>query len=192
MVSKILLVGVAGLLITQASSSANRATKNQESTRSMSQSEQGVHIEYLCTGQRESIFSDESDKGIWLTLKNTSRRTVFLRTYRRPSAKNPCNPKIRSEVGIDYEVVEKESYRSEEKEIKELPVGRLKPETHVVIKLKPHQSVVFSVAREHLAHKRAVYVSFWYAPDKTVQTRNRPHELRAYFYAFELPENKLR
>jgi hypothetical protein len=192
MLSKILLVGIAGLLIAQAVSSADRARKNQEPTIPTTQSE-GVHIEYLCAGQRESIFSYESDKGIWLTLKNSSRRTVFVRTYRRPRTENPCSPNVRSEVGIDYDVVQKETYRSEEKEIKELPIERLKPETSIVVRVKPHRSIVFSVAREHLTPKRAIYVTFWYAPDKAVQSKKKRQELsRAYFYAFELPQTKLR
>jgi hypothetical protein len=142
-----------------------------------------VQIEYVCSGPRQSIFSDESRDGIWLRLRNNSDRTLFIRTYRKPRTKTPCAREAGSEVGLQYEVVEKESYTSEEKEIKELPAGRLKPETHVVIKVKPHNSIVFSAAREHLSLNRAIYITFWYAQPK--------QELRrAYFYAFELPANE--
>jgi hypothetical protein len=149
-----------------------------------------VHISYVCAGQRESVFSDESAEGMWLTLRNDSGRSIFLRTYRRPRPRHPCAAGVKREVGIYYEVVEKESYTSEEKQLPDLPVGYPRPEIYMIIELKPHSSVVFSVAREHLTPKRAIYVNFWYSQKRRTGVSNEKDETlrRAYFYSSELPE----
>jgi len=149
-----------------------------------------VQIEYICTGPRESIFSDESNEGVWLRLTNNSRRTLFIRTYPKPKTKDSCARKAKQEVGIYYEVVEKKGYASAEREITELPADRPIPGTGVVVKVKRGKSIIFSVAREHLAANRAIYVTFWYGQ---TETRQKIEELsRAYFYAFELPDRTAR
>src|SRR5215212_3110717 len=149
-----------------------------------------VQIEYVCAGPRETIFSDESNDGVWLRLKNNSRRTLFIRTYPKPNTKDSCARNAKREVGIPYEVVEKRGYGSEERELKELPADRPIPGTYVVIKVKPGKSIIFSVAREHLVANRAIYVTFRYG---RTQAKQKFEELsRAYFYAFELPDRTAR
>lgn len=159
-------------------------TTRRQRVQNLPQNKGAVQIEYVCSGPRESIFSDESRDGVWLRLTNNSRRPLFIRTYRQQKTKNSCARKAGPEVGIQYEVVEKRSFAAAEREISELPFERLKPGTNLVIKLQPHKSILFSVAREHLTPNRAIYLNFWYAPDAY------PKQLsRAYFYAFQLPND---
>lgn len=142
-------------------------------------------ITYLRSGKRKSPFVGESSDRIWLRLFNDSKKTLQVYGYSftetQKLLKNRGN-----ELNIFYEVVEKECDDGNEKETKVYLSGS-KLERDVLLNLKPKASIIFSVPKEHLLSKRAIYIPYQCIKNCSTDTK-QPNELqKAVFFAFELP-----
>lgn len=142
-------------------------------------------IDYIRTGQRVSIFSDERANRIWLRLTNTSKKTLKFQAFTGEETANYLKG-IGTELDFYYEVIEKENCNSEDKEIKEHPTGYTRAETYLSVNLKPGKSLIFSVAQQYLSPKRAIYITY-----KCIRGCNKEEKdklQKAYYFASELPE----
>lgn len=142
-------------------------------------------IEFVKFGERESDYGYEGVERIWLRFKNTSKKTL------RFSAKSDQRTldflmRKNDELGIYYDVVNKNGCDSEEAGIDELPIGYTRREVYYVITLKPRETFDFSVARKFLSPGRAVYIT--YHCSRKCKAIEKDESKKAYFFSSDLPK----
>lgn len=147
--------------------------------------ESDYSFKFVKFGQREPIFSNEDNVGVWLRFTNKSNKTLTFQASIGGETKNFVKS-IGDELNIYYEVVEKENCGSENKGIEELPIGYRRVETYFTIDLEPKKSFIFSVAKQYFLPNRAIYITY----KCTKNCEKEEGKLKkAYFFASELPKS---
>jgi hypothetical protein len=149
-----------------------------------------VYLTLERVGTREPRRQGESSAGVWLRLHNNTRWRIKLQAYGLSSIFIEGDEK---EVGLYYEVgsIPKSGSRFREvgappvKEEPECPAPLLLyGDLRSGLELAPGQSVVFSVAREHLCKNLYVTVTFRYG----WEPYGEEPEHRVRFYGSDVPE----
>ena len=156
----------------------NKSKTNLQSEVQLDDQRQTVYITYERAGKLESLYADESDQRIWFKLHNNTRWAI--------SFASGAVPKAFGDTGINYEV---EAIRPQEKDQVQVPLGRPLKHVYSPFKLSSGRSILFSVAREHIAKGLALRISFnyeWEDTDRVSEGREPRHYV--YFYSTYLPE----
>ncbi len=135
------------------------------------QNQPTVYITFVRTGERESIRTDQSDQGVWLRLHNNTRWRIYIRSITGA-------PSVEGHLLL-YEIVPEDRTRN----IANLPIGE-SSNKRTIIDVPPGKSVLFSVAREHLAPGLTIGVAFLYIWELS---RNDEPEHLVYFGSSQLP-----
>lgn len=140
-------------------------------------------IDYVKSGQRESIYSSEDKNRVWVRFTNKSQKTLKIEASDGQQTLDYLKG-IDKEVAVYYEVVDKENCNFEDKEIKELPIGYTRRETYIEIELKPEESLIFSVAQQYLLPNRAIYIT--YKCSQKCGRGEKDKVEKAYYFTSEL------
>lgn len=171
-----------------------------------------VYITFERAGERKPLYASESNQGVWLRLHNNTRWAVNFCTVGMS-----IGPKIaplylsdgRSVAGLrdgvevimchGVEVVDRYESKAtpeggividESVEVPNPPVGYNRGHVFSSAWLPPGGSVIFSVPREHLAKRLAIYITFNYEWEYGARTfRSDEPEHRVYFRASDLPKS---
>ncbi len=150
-----------------------------------------VYLKFERVGKREPRKNGESNEGVWLRLYNNTRWKIHIQAYGLDGlAFLRGNEK---EVGLYYEVglvpkpstrfVEVDGPPAPEKPLCEAPLLRY-GDLRSGVELQPTESIVFSVAREHLCENLYVTVKFRYE----WESYGDEPEHRVRFYGFDVPD----
>jgi hypothetical protein len=142
-------------------------------------------IDFIRFGERESIFTYESNNRIWLRLTNKSQKTLRFDAFTGQETKDFVT-KDGKELNVYYDVVEKENCESKDKEIEEMPFGYRRVENYFSIDIKPERSIIFSISQKYLSINRAIYVTYTCSLNCEVEDKDKPK--KAYFFVSELPK----
>jgi hypothetical protein len=123
-----------------------------------------VYISFERAGKREPQLNGESDEGIWLRLHNNTRWSIKLDMNDVSSAEF-------GDADLFYEVV------ADEKVVVDMRCHACSMDS-----VRPGQSLLFSVPREHLAKGRAIRISFAYEweEDASRSTVGEPQHLVSF------------
>jgi hypothetical protein len=179
----------------------------------ISKEKPSVYTTFERAGQRERLYAAESDQGIWLRLHNNTKWSINIATLSAYLGEKTSLIRLsdgRSVFGLregveisprhGIEVVDHYESRkmpdgsihiNESVGLPNPPVGYNKG-GHIIANawLAPGRSVIFSVPKEHLAKRLAIFVSFKYEWETAERDDggNEP-EHRVYFRAADLPES---
>jgi hypothetical protein len=148
-----------------------------------------ARIEFVRYGKRPSIYTDESDERVWLRVINQSAKETL--TFDAEDSQRTLDFVRRKSKELDmyYETVTKEDSASEDEIVAERPVGYTRREAYNIVALKPGQSFIFSVARQHLSKGRAIYIVYYF--DKKKAASAEDGDLRkTYYFASQLPNGR--
>lgn len=191
------------------SQEAQRAANNEKV--SLQKDRPTVYLTFEREGKREPIHPSESNEGIWLRLHNNTKWTInfcTLSLYIPPrvspihlaDGRSVLGLKENVEVDMCHGVEELKRYetqvrrKSEKKETEsikgsERQVGYDTGDVFSSAWLPSGGSVIFSVPREHLSRRLAVFVRFNYESEYGDRTfRSDGPEHRVYFRAADLPQ----
>ncbi len=143
-------------------------------------------IVYVKSGQKESIYSDESKDRVWLEFTNKSKKTLKILASDDKETLDFLRG-VSKEVALYYEVVEKEYCTSKDKEVKELPLAYTRRESYYAIDLKPGQSFIFNVAQQYLSSNKAIYITYECLRGCSKEEKGKSQ--KAYYFSSELPKN---
>lgn len=170
-----------------------------------------VYITFERAGDRMPSHTEESNKGLWLSLHNNTRWTISFCTESSYIGRKTTGQRLNdgrvvlglregTEVSACYEVEAVRAYESGRNPqgglFTEQPVTTQQPPIgtrgHLLATswLPPGRSVIFSIPREHLAKHLAIYVLFnyeWETGERDLGNGEPQH--RVYFRASDLPEN---
>jgi hypothetical protein len=169
---------------------AQRKSVSRASDVRISKRHPTVYITFERIGKREPVRLEESNAGVWLRLHNNTRWKIHLQAYGLSSTFLKGNEK---EVGLYYEVGSIPKPRSRLREVG-VPASREDPGCEVPllmygdlrsgIYVASGDSIVFSVAREHLCKNLYVAIAFRYA----WQPDGDESEHKVKFYGLDVPE----
>lgn len=172
-----------------------------------------IYLTYEKIGPRKRIYAEESEQGIWLRLHNNTKWSINIATLslyigektnliRLSDGRNVFGLRDGVEISPRHGVEVVDRYESrkmpdgsvhidENVDVPNPPVGYNKG-GHVSASawLASGHSIIFSVPREHLAKRLAIFVSFKYEWEtaERVDGSNEP-EHRVWFRAADLPKN---
>jgi hypothetical protein len=172
-----------------------------------------IYITFEKIGPRKRIYASESDQGIWLRLHNNTKWSINIATLsayigektgliRLGDGRNVIGLRDGVEISPRHggEVVDRYESRkmpdgsvhiNENVDVPNSPVAYNKG-GHVSGSawLASGHSVIFSVPKEHLAKRLAIFVSFRYEWEVAEQgDENNEPEHRVWFRAADLPKN---
>lgn len=145
-----------------------------------------ARIEFVRYGKRPSDYSNESDDRVWLRFVNQSKKISLTFDAQDSQRTLEFLGRINKELDIYYEMVKKDSCDSEDEVVKERPVGFTRREAYYTVTLKPGQSFIFSVARQHLSKGYAIYLVY-YLGKKSAGSDDDSELKKAYFFDSQLP-----
>lgn len=150
-----------------------------------------VFVSFDHFGKREPLESGESNEGVWLRLHNNTRTSIFFASF--------SVPKSLGEVGMFYDIVSA-SYASNYHDpsvptspakVQDLPVGYPLGHTSSAYLLRPGETVLFSVPREHLPESVGLRINFnyeWELEGEMESVRKGEPKHFVFFYSSRLPK----
>ncbi|RMG01936.1 MAG: hypothetical protein D6735_11040 [Acidobacteria bacterium] len=175
------IIFVLAIIVCFVFSMSTEAQKRETSTKDMRiiKNRPSVYISFEREGNRKPLHTGDSNKGVWLRLHNNSKWRIWVCMW--------DVPKEYGEKELTYEVERYEkSGNCEETPLSTDPEGSCPLEL-----MKPGESVLFSVPREHLAEGLAIKVNFLYEwdidSDGSISDLEPKHYV--YFYSSQIPKN---
>ncbi len=137
-----------------------------------------VYISFEREGLRKPFRTGDSNKGIWLRFHNNSKWQVGTCMF--------DVPKQYGDKDLSYEVESSKRLKGNE----DTPVAGDPEGSCLLGFMKPGESILFSVPREHLAEGLAIKVMFQYEWDMDSDGFINDSEPKhfAYFYSSEIPK----
>jgi hypothetical protein len=172
-----------------------------------------VYVTFERAGPRKGVYAEESEQGIWLRVHNNTKWAINIHTQSLYLGEKTELIRLgdgRSIFGLregveispchGVEIVDRYESRkmpdgsvhiNENVDVSDPPVGYCKG-AHISASawLASGRSVIFSIPKEHLAKRLAIFVSFnyeWETTEKDDGSREPKH--RVYFRAADLPAN---
>jgi hypothetical protein len=142
-------------------------------------------IEFVRYGKRPSIYINESDERVWLRFVNQSKKTLIFDAQDSQRTIDFLG-RISKELDIYYEMVKKENCGSDDEIVRDRPVGYTRREAYYTVTLKPGQSFIFSVARQHLSKGHAIYLVYSFSK-KGDRTDEDTGPKKVYFFDSQMP-----
>ncbi len=157
----------------------------------LDQAEPSVYVSFDHFGARQPLEAGESSDGVWLRLHNNTRSSIFLASF--------SVPKALGQVGMFYEIVSAaydDNYRDPsvpkpDTKLQDLPVGYTLGHTSSAYLLRPGQTVLFSVPREHLPESVGLRITFnyeWELEGEMESVRTGEPKHFVFFYSSRLPK----
>jgi hypothetical protein len=141
-------------------------------------------------GKREPLKAGEGGEGIWLRLHNNTRVTIFLPSFSVPKALGQAGMFYDIVLAVNRDYDYDPSLPDPGIQVKEVPAGYTLGHTSGAYLLRPGQSVLFSVPREHLPEGVALKIAFnyeWELEDDLGAVRVGEPEHFVFFYSSSLP-----
>jgi hypothetical protein len=132
----------------------------------------------------------EKGKDVWLRLYNNSCWDLKIPTFSMYMSKVPdsANPgKFKIAFAIQDGAAANVFYNVEEQDRKGVPWGG---DSYSISVLRPGNSIVFPVFREHLEKSRSIYVNFNYGWEMKQFSNNLTPLHRSFFWSYRLEEVK--
>lgn len=172
-----------------------------------------VYLTLERTGQRERVYAEESNEGVWLRLHNNTKWPICVSTessylgektslIRLSDGRSVFGLREGVEISPRHGVEVFDRYES-----RKAPDGSVKINDNIAAPnppigydkgghisahawLPPGRSVIFSLPKEHLAKRLAIFVTFkydWETAERDDGSKEPEH--RVYFRAADLPPN---
>lgn len=146
-----------------------------------------VYISFERYGARDPLHAGESYEGVWLRLHNNTRWRIFLPVFGVPEPLGDAGLfyDVEAEAGdlaaraVDYAKGEKSEVKDA---VQTPPVGYTLRHSFSISDLKPGETLLFSIPREHLGKGLALRIPFQYEWEGDVTFSGDRPKHYVYFY----------